>query len=318
METDLPNKSIIGFVAVLLVLVATAGPALAGILLPEEFSRNGTKVAVDYPNLAVQTTAAGVATKEGADPKSVAPSLEAQADARITSHLNPYGSATVVLVARNGRILFEKAYGFADIEHHVAATTETKFRIGSVTKQFIASAILRLQDGGKLRITDTLAKFFPDFPRGAEVTLRHMLTHTSGIGDFPPMYAQFMTGPTSPAFVISCIKKFPYDFDPGERWLYSNSGFFLLGDIVEKLSEQPYEDCLREMFFAPLGMASTGVYNNFRPPAGVGVGYMYYDEHFRKSIDRDMSWAGGGRRHVLHGTGPLPLERGGFRRQGSG
>ena len=231
----------------------------------------------------------------GADAQAAAPAPEIQLDRLLASRFAADGAGAVVLVARDGRILFEKAYGLADIEQHREMTVDTPLRIGSITKQFTASAILRLQEAGRLSITDRLSAFYPDFPRGGEVTLRHLLTHTSGIHSYTesPRFLQEVTKPTAAADVVASIKRYPYDFSPGAKWSYSNSGYFLLGDIVEKVSGRPYADFLHEAFFGPFGMRDTGVYRNDKPPARAALGYEYRDGQFKKALDWDMTWAGG-------------------------
>ena len=242
-----------------------------------------------------QKDAADFLAEKGADTRATPPATEALVEALLAGRISRDGAGAAVLVARDGKILYEKGLGLADIERKQPVTADTRFRIGSITKQFTASGILRLQEAGKLQVTDLLSKFFPDFPRGGEVTLQHLLTHTSGIHGYTetPGFMQNVTKPTSPVDLIASIKGFPYDFKPGERWNYSNSGYFLLGNIVEKVSGQEYGDFLHQTFFAPLGMADTGVYRNDKPPSGAAVGYEYENGQFKKALDWDMSWAGG-------------------------
>jgi len=114
---------------------------------------------------------------------SAAETPSQKADALLSGLIETNDPGLAVLVAQNGKILFEKCYGLADREHHVPVISQTTFRIGSIGKQFTASAILKLQEEGRLSINDKLSKYIPDFPRGNEVTLRHLLTHTSGIKD---------------------------------------------------------------------------------------------------------------------------------------
>jgi CubicO group peptidase (beta-lactamase class C family) len=216
-------------------------------------------------------------------------------DALIAKHIVENGAGVAILAARDGKIIFEKGYGLADVENHVPVTPGTKFRIGSITKQFTAAAILRLQEAGKLRTTDLLSKYYPEFPRGNEVTLRHLLTHTSGIHSYTevPGFMAGVTKPTTNVELIASIEKLPFDFDPGAKWSYSNSNFILLGEIVRKVSGLSYDEYLRRTFFEPLGMDSTGVYHNDAPPAGAAIGYEYKNGSYTRAIDWDMSWAGG-------------------------
>jgi CubicO group peptidase (beta-lactamase class C family) len=232
---------------------------------------------------------------KGADANAPLPAPEVLVDALFAHHFDQDGAGAAVLVARDGKILFEKGYGMADIEKKVPVTTATKFRIGSITKQFTAASILRLQEAGKLRVTDPVAKYFPDFPRGKEVILQRLLTHTSGIHNYTdePDFMDGVTKPVAPATLLSSIEKFSYDFNPGAKWSYSNSNYVILGDIVEKVSGQNYGNFLQQTFFDPLGMNATGVYHNDAPPADAAIGYSYKNGRYEKSLDWDMSWASG-------------------------
>jgi CubicO group peptidase (beta-lactamase class C family) len=200
-----------------------------------------------------------------------------------------------VLVAQDGKILFEKGYGLADREHDVLVTPQTTFRIGSITKQFTASAILKLQEEGKLSVDDKLSKYIPDFPRGDEVTLRHLLTHTSGIHSYTdePDFFSRVTNATTTEAIIAEMKKYPYDFDPGAEWRYDNSGYMLLGYIVEKVSGQSYGDFLRENFFQLLDITNTGVYRAHPGLPHEALGYSLGTNGFTRALNWDMSWAGG-------------------------
>jgi CubicO group peptidase (beta-lactamase class C family) len=204
-------------------------------------------------------------------------------------------SGVSVLVSENGEILYEKGFGYADIGNKVPVTSDTKFRIGSITKQFIAVSILKLQEEGKLSVQDKLSKFLPDFPRGDEVTIHHLLTHTSGIHSYTdrPVFYKFITLPIAPAALIDTIKSYPYDFNPGDKYLYNNSGFFLLGYIVEKVSGKNLDNYLKETFFKSLGMNNTGIYNTKVLLDNEAYGYSYDNRTLIKAINWDMSWAGG-------------------------
>jgi CubicO group peptidase (beta-lactamase class C family) len=180
------------------------------------------------------------------------------------------------------------------LEHHVPITPQTTFRIASVTKQFTAAAILKLQEEGKLSVEDKLSKYIPDFPRGDEVTLRHLLTHTSGIREYLSNQPDIAT--TTEA-IFDKIKKCGYDFDPGAKWSYSNSGYVLLGYILAKVSGQSYGDFLRESFFQPLGMTNTGIYYTHLDLPHEAIGYSLETNGFKRpnwpGADNQPSWVGG-------------------------
>ena len=200
-----------------------------------------------------------------------------------------------VLVAREGKIVFQGGFGFADIEQKTPVTPETKFRIGSISKQFTAAAILKLAEEKKLAVTDPLAKFFPDFPRAENITLHHLVTHTSGIHSYtdkPGFLGKVSVG-IEPAKLIESFKNDAPDFAPGAGFHYNNSAYFLLGEIVAKVSGKSLGDYLRDTFFTPLEMKDTGVFTNSAPPPGVARGYSFAEGKSGLALDWDMSWAGG-------------------------
>ena len=240
--------------------------------------------------------AAELLASKGADTALRLPPPEAILDAMFTDVVHGDSPGAAVLVSKDGKTLFEKAYGYASLEHHVPVTPQTKFRIGSITKQFTAAAILRLQEQGKLSVDDPLSKFVADYPRGSEVRLRHLLTHTSGIHNYTekPDFLETVRVPVkSVEDHIGSFRNDPFDFSPGERWSYSNSGYFLLGHIVEKVSGESYADFLRKQFFEPLGMKDTGVYRNGMILAHDATGYAQNGTTLEKAADWEMSRAGG-------------------------
>ena len=199
-----------------------------------------------------------------------------------------------VLVARDGKVLLSHGFGMADLSNDVPITTTTKFRIGSVTKQFTAAAILKLQEEGRLSVNDKLSKFFPDFPRGDEVTIHHLLTHTSGIKSFTskPDFMATVTASATNEQMIDSFKNDKFDFDPGSKMAYNNSGYFLLGAIIEKVSGKSFNDYLRDTFFEPLGMHDTGVHTSTAVLKHEATGYGYAGGKPTKAINWDMSRAG--------------------------
>jgi CubicO group peptidase (beta-lactamase class C family) len=170
-----------------------------------------------------------------------------------------------VLVARDGKIVFSKGFGFANAELDVPNAPETRFRLGSITKQFTAAAILLLQERGKLNVTDPVCKYFDSCPNAwSEVTIHHLLSHTGGIPNFTsfPDYMPKMMLPVTTTEMIARFKDKPLDFKPGEKWNYSNSGYFLLGAIIEKVAGESYESFLQKNIFDSLKLTSTG-YDHF-------------------------------------------------------
>jgi CubicO group peptidase (beta-lactamase class C family) len=165
------------------------------------------------------------------------------------------GFSGTVLVARKGKLLLHKGYGLADREDKTPCTTETVFDIGSITKQFTAAAILKLEMAGKLRVEDPLSKYLEGVPEDkASITLHHLLTHTSGLDH---EYGE--DDAYAPRdLAVRLFLHMPLITPPGAKYRYSNAGFSLLAAVVEKVSGKPYETYLREVFFGPLGMAKTG------------------------------------------------------------
>ena len=166
-----------------------------------------------------------------------------------------------VLVARDGEILFERGYGLANREWNVPNDGDTKFRLASVTKQFTAVAIMILHERGLIDLDAPVKTYLPDAPAAWDgVTIRHLLTHTSGVPNFTD-FDDYEASKTLPATIDSLIARFrdhPLDFQPGEGWTYSNSGYVLLTAVVEKASGQSYADFVSEALFQPLGMGDSG------------------------------------------------------------
>ena len=170
-----------------------------------------------------------------------------------------------MLVARGGQVLFNHGYGFADLEWQVPNSPETKFRLGSVTKQFTAACILLLEERGKLAVSDPVKKYMPDAPQSWDkITIFNLLTHTSGIPNFTgfPDYRKLEPFPATAAELVARFRDKPLDFTPGEKWSYSNSGYVLLGYLIEKISGQPYTDFVRQNVFVPLDMKDSGYDSN--------------------------------------------------------
>lgn len=210
----------------------------------------------------------------------------------VDSKISP---GVVVLISKDGNVVYKKAFGYADLEKKIKATTESKFRIGSITKQFTAASILKLQQENKLQVTDKLSKFFPDFPRASEVTIHHLLTHTSGIHSYTgkPDFIEKVIKPVTNEELLSYFKDDPYDFNPGDEARYNNSGYFLLGYIIEKVSGKSYGQYLKDNFFDPLGMENTGVHTPAPALKNEAKGYMNNAGKYERAPDWNMSWAGG-------------------------
>jgi len=181
-----------------------------------------------------------------------------------------------VLIAKADHVLFEKSYGLANMEWNVPNAADSKFRIGSVTKQFTAACILLLEDRGKLKADDPISKYVPNAPAAwAKITIYNLLTHTSGIPNFTgfPEYERFQTQPTTPEKLLALFRDKPLDFEPGTKWKYSNSGYEVLGYIIEKVTGQTYQQFLDENIFKPLDMTNSGYDSNSRVIPHHAYGY---------------------------------------------
>jgi len=233
--------------------------------------------------------------EKGADANIEMPLPEKLIDSIFEEATQGDSPGAAVLVAQDGEILYQKGFGFANIEEQIPVTLDTKFRIGSITKQFTAAAILELQEDGLLNVNDKLSKFIPDYPRGDEVTIYHLLGHTSGIHSHTskPEFYKTMMEEVRPKELIESFKHDEFDFNPGEKWLYNNSGYFLLGYIVEKVSGESFGDYLKSHFFEPLEMKNTGVHSWHLNLENEASGYSYKDGEFHPAMKWDMSQAGG-------------------------
>src|SRR3954466_6533419 len=166
--------------------------------------------------------------------------------------------AASVAVVKNGQIVFVKAYGNAKLDPPTPASSSMRFSIGSISKQFTASAILMLQEEGKLSLDDKVGKWMPDLTRANEVTIRQLLSHTSGYQDYWPQdyVMPNMLKPVDAKQILDQWARIPLDFEPGTKWQYSNTNFVIAGVIIEKVSGMPLMQFLQKNVFATLGMTS--------------------------------------------------------------
>ncbi|HWK35391.1 serine hydrolase domain-containing protein [Sphingomonas sp.] len=190
--------------------------------------------------------------------QDLSPAEASQVDKTVADALAATGvpSASIAIV-RDGRIVYAKAYGKAS-ETITKATPDLPYQIASISKQFTAAALLLLEDEGKLSLDDTVSKYLPGISGGDRITLRQLLSHTSGLRDYwPHDYSPAnMAKPTTPQGIVDRWAKQPLDFQPGDQWQYSNTGYVVAGLIVEKVSGEPLLDFLRKRIFQPLGMTS--------------------------------------------------------------
>lgn len=182
----------------------------------------------------------------------------------LLSKYNEYGQFNgSALVAENGKVILKKGFGSANIEWNIPNQSDTKFRLGSISKQFTAFLIVKLAEEGKIKLDVPITTYLPDYPKanGDKITIHHLLTHTSGIPNytsFPNFFKDKSRNPYTPEEFVKTFSSLPLEFTPGEKFNYSNSGYFLLGYIIEKISGKTYEQYLQEIIFTPLKMVNSG------------------------------------------------------------
>jgi D-alanyl-D-alanine carboxypeptidase len=190
------------------------------------------------------------------------------------------GPGAAVLVARGDEVLFRGARGMASIELGVPLTADQVFRIGSITKQFAATGLLKLVEAGKIKLDDPLSRFLPDYPHGDQVSVQQLLNHTSGIKSYTSI-AGVMDGPIrkdlSTAALVDSFKDQPVDFAPGADWAYNNSGYVLVGAVIEAASGKPWHVHLHDALLGPAGLQHTGYGADDTLIAGMTRGYSVKD-----------------------------------------
>ncbi len=190
------------------------------------------------------------------------PARRARLEAIVTSYTPKNSFMGAVLVVEGDRVLLDKGYGQADLEWNIPNTPDTKFRLGSLTKQFTATLVLLLQQDGKLNIADPVGKYLPNTPKTWEkITLAELLGHTSGIPNFTndKDFGTWRMNPHSPDEELAFFKDKPLEFEPGSKFSYSNSNFEVLGMVIEKVGGQTYGEQLQSRIFGPLGMKDSGL-----------------------------------------------------------
>lgn len=204
--------------------------------------------------------------------------------------MNAYGRldkfSGSVLVARQGKVLLKGGYGLKNIKDSTFNDAHTVFQIASITKTFTSAMILKLVEQKKLALTDKVSKYYPGYPHGDSITIEHLLTHTSGIWDYTRdddfRNNKQTNGSVQVAELIRFFKDKPLDFAPGTAWAYSNSGYYLLGYIIQQLTGMSYEKAVRQYIFNPLGMSHSGF--DFKHLAGADKAIGYYADSTEKPI----------------------------------
>ncbi len=187
--------------------------------------------------------------------------IEKQLDELLSKEFKPVEPGCAVLVAKEGQIIYKKAFGSADVELNLPLSPDLVFKLASITKQFTAIAVLQLVEQGKISLQDSLQRYVPDFPsKGQTITIENLLTHTSGIRDYmqidyPNLYMERWD--FTPKQLIDSFKSYSSEFEPGTKYSYSNSGYYLLGYIIEKVSGKSYQNYVQEKILTPLALNHT-------------------------------------------------------------
>lgn len=213
---------------------------------------------------------------------------------KLVSTYSEYGRFQgAVLVADDSGILYKEGFGWANVEWEVPNTSDTKFRLASITKQFTALLIVQLVAEEKLALDAPISTYLPDFPKekGDRITIHHLLTHTSGIPNYTsfPNYRDIMPRHHKVQDLVALFADSTLNFTPGERWDYSNSAYVLLGDIIERATGQTYEQVLQEKIFKPLGMTNSGYDHNQNVLKKRAAGYYVNGRTFTNANYIDMS-----------------------------
>lgn len=231
-------------------------------------------------------------------------------DTLISTYAKLYRFNGSALVAKNGTLLLSKGYGFRNADNKVLNDEKSIFQLGSITKQFTAAVIQKLQEEKKLSVSDKISKYFPDYPKGDSITIAQLLTHTSGIYSYTNdgnFMQNEITKPKNRDQMMALFKDKPLDFSPGTSWNYSNSGYSLLGYIIEAVTKQTYEQTVRKYIFTPLQMTHSGFdFTHLKLPAKT-TGYQQLDSSVASIapiVDSTVAYSAGS---IYSTTGDLYL-----------
>jgi D-alanyl-D-alanine carboxypeptidase len=217
-----------------------------------------------------------------------------QVDKFISEQMQRFQIAGLTLaVVKDGEIVKARGYGYANLEMNVPAQEDNVYQIASVTKQFTATAIMMLVEENKINLDDKISQYIADLPLDWQnIKIHHLLTHTSGIVNYTelPEYGRRNLYPVSKEEVIKLVAKYPVEFQPGDAWKYSNTGYFLLGMIVEKVSGKSFQDFLKERIFTPLKMKSTSINDLNDVVKNRASGYNFLNSERLNARYPDMSW----------------------------
>lgn len=189
------------------------------------------------------------------------------------------------LVAENGRVIYSKGFGYADFDWNLPNAPNTKFRIGSITKQFTAMLIMQLVEKGKIRLDGHITDYLPNYRKdtGGKVTIHHLLTHTSGIPNYTGLPGFWSDSTRNPYTIEDVVTRFcsgDLEYEPGSMYRYNNSGYYILGYIIEKVTRMPFGKALEENILKPVKMFNTGLEDESKILNKRAVGYVRRGDHF--------------------------------------
>lgn len=214
-----------------------------------------------------------------------ADSVAARADRYLSTRTSLGRFSGAVLIARGERVTLRKGYGFADVEARKPFTPETAQEVASISKMFTAMAALKLRDDGRLRLEDSLATWVPDCPVAwRPITVQQLMRHTSGIPDYEealeigsPRYMEFMQSPEATRRIVEEARAKPLDFAPGAKFHYSNTGYIVLSQVIERAAKEPFAKFVSRKLLKPAGMTRSGVFDGRSVPSGLATGYTHGD-----------------------------------------
>jgi len=278
--------------------VVTSGSALAARIMSCHLLVRGIPISTVVISVALSWCACG-SGNSNPPPSSPPPSqasLASTVDDIAHTALQQQGiPGMTVALAKNGTMLYAQAYGVAELSLSQPTQPNTIFEIGSITKQFTAALIMKLQEQGRLHVDDSITTYLPEYNFSPAITLRMLLTHTSGLADFTnfPQLGDWIRNGVAEATVLNAVSQMPLQFPPGSQYSYSNSNFFALGTIIERLTSQSYADDLNQYIFQPLGLTST--YYELPPADQSATGYTNNGSGLMPAIiwDRSAAFAAG-------------------------
>ena len=232
--------------------------------------------------------------------QAVAQDIAAKIDHLVSQYYDVGKFNGAVLVAQDGKVIYEAGYGYANMDWKIPNTPDTRFRVGSVTKQFTATIILKLVEQGKVSLDGKITDYIPHYPkqRGGQVTVHHLLTHTSGIPSYtglPGFMEDRSRDPYDPDEFLEQFSELDLHFEPGSEFRYSNSGYFLLGVIIEHVTGVPYAEALQEMVLAPLDLRNTGYdhHKNILENRATGYSRTFDGYEVADYLDMSLPYAAG-------------------------